>query len=196
MSIGEVVGLLMTAAVLAAVTGACFYNLAAKRSRRVDELWIRRHDAHAYWLGTQMALSRACLSFVAAFRTLAKESRESRYFTLRLEEAQRARQSWCDAMSDVDRAEARLVIWSDDADIRKKIGELGRVTPATLRQAINGNECRVRELRDALEQRVEEAHGWVQYAVCDTRGERAAISETIERCTSYVRTIMDRWSRP
>lgn len=196
MSIGEVVGLLLTAAVLAAVTGACFYNLAAKRRRRVDESWIRRRDAHARWLGTQMALSRACLSFVAAFRTLAKEPRESRYFTLRLEEAQRARQSWCDAMSEMDRAEAMLVVWSDDADLRKIIVELGRVTPIALRQAINGDECGVRELRDALHHRVERAHGWVQYAVRDTRAERAPISETIERCTSYVRTIMDRWSRP
>jgi hypothetical protein len=184
------------AAVLAAVTGACFYNIAAKRRLRNDELWMRRRDAYAQWLGTQMALPRVCLSFVSAFRTLANEPRESRYFTLRLEEAQRARQSWCDAMSEMDRAEAKLVVWADDVDVRKKFDELGCVTPVMLRQAINGDECGVRELRDVLEHRVERARRWVQDAVRDTRGERAPIGETISRCTSYVRTIMDRWSRP
>lgn len=196
MSIGEVVGLLLTATTLAAVTGACFYNLAAQRRRRVDESWIRRRDDRAHWLGAQRTLCRASLSFVAAFRALAKEPRESRYFTLRLAEAQRARQSWCAAMSELDRAEAGLLTWSDDPDVRKLIDDVGRVTPAALRLAINGDDGGVRELREALENRVEKAHGWVQSAMRDTRPERTRIGETIERCTGYVRTIMDRWSRP
>lgn len=195
MSIGEVVGLLLTATVLAAVTGACFYQLTARRRRRADESWIRRRDAYAHWLGIHMALSNASLSFVAAFRALAKEPGESRYFTLRLQEAQRARQAWCTAMSEMDRVEAMLVVWSDDADVRKKIGELGRVTPVALRRAIHGDEGGVSELRALLEHRVEQAHGWVQSAMRDTRCQRTRFSEAIERCTRYVRMIMDRWSR-
>ncbi len=150
MSTSEVVGLVVAAGLVGGLAGSMLVALIVTRITKVRDRRARRIDAYARWLAARLAVSRACVSFVAAFRSLRREPRDSTFFSLRADEAQRARAQWSTAMQELDASEAVLIAWSIHDDIGDRLAGFERVAAHTLREAINGSD----EEADALSQRL------------------------------------------
>ncbi len=112
MSSGETVGLVLLAVLCSVLPTAALAVVIAEWRFRKGDRCVRRLEAYAGWLAARTILSRASISFVSAFRSLAVEPVQSNYAALRSAEAQRARSAWSDALKELDRAEAALIIWS------------------------------------------------------------------------------------
>jgi hypothetical protein len=108
MSLGEMVGLALLAALIAGATGIVVGILLARRSSARNEHTRRVVDAYAAWLAARWSLNRAATSFVAAFRALGAERSDSPNHELRQQEAQRARSDWCAAVRTLECAQAQV----------------------------------------------------------------------------------------
>ena len=195
MSIAEIVGLVLTVASLAAVGSVLATLVITTRRDRHAEIRMRGVDAYAQWLAAHKTLTRGSLSFVAAFRALAAEHRDSEYFPLRREEAQRARAAWCDAMRELDRAEASLLAWSPDESIRQKLTQLEGVSAEALRIAINGPQRDFDRLTRQLRNQDERATELVRAATADPRGRGSRGPNALARVTAYTQSIIDHWAK-
>jgi hypothetical protein len=195
MSTGEIVGSLLAVAVFAASGGAALAAVIAARRDRLAELRMRRHEAYAAWLAARWTLTRASLSFVAAFRTLAAKARRPDLETLRHEEAQRTRSAWSDAMRELDRAQAALITWSDDPSIDRQLMRFATATPEMLREAINGTAQNVAQLAHKLRQEDERAAQFVRRATQTGAGRTGPVRGWIERAEQYAAAIVAHWSR-
>ncbi len=195
MSSGEIIGLLATVVLLAGGAGAAATAAVAARRGVAADARMRRIDAYAQWLAAHKTLARASASFVAAFRALAVEHRDAVYFSLRRDEAQRARAAWCDAMRELDRAEASLVAWSADPSIHKQLARFQRVRPEALRAAIDGNQSDVDSLSHELHGANELAAKVVLRATAKARGKRSAAAGLLARVMAHAETIVHQWSK-
>ncbi len=195
MSSGEVIGLLATVVLLAGGAGAAATAAIAARRGLAADARMRRIDAYAQWLAAHKTLARASASFVAAFRALAAEHRDAVYFSLRRDEAQRARAAWCDAMRELDRAEASLVAWSTDPSIHEQLARFQRTRPEALRAAIDGNQSDADRLSQELHGANELAVKVVLQATTKARGKRSAAAELLARVMAHAETIVQQWSK-
>lgn len=195
MASGEIVGLILTVGLLGVVAGIAVTAASAVRRGRATELRIRQVDAYASWLAAWTTLSRASMSFVAAFRALAAERRDADYFSLRCEEAQRARAAWCDAIRDLDRTEALLIAWSEDPSIREQLARFERVPPDVLRAAIDGDSSGVDEFARRFREADDRAVALLCTATAKTRSHQPAARKLAARAATYAETIIDRWSK-
>ncbi len=191
----ELVGLVISVALAGLAVGVAATLLIAARKDRNAELHICRTDAHAQWLAAHTTLTRVSMSFVAAFRALAAEGEDSKYYGLRQDEAQRSRSDWCDAMRALDRADAALVAWSTNPDIRTKLDGFERVTAEALRAAIDGGEKDVDELARRLYRTDELASTFVRASTGDARREPSWPVEQLRRVISFASAIVDNWGR-
>jgi hypothetical protein len=188
------IGLLLTVALFAAVGSAVVTAVAGRRAGRVADQRARRMDAYAQWLAACMGLNRSSASFVAAFRALAAEDRDSKYFALRQEEAQRARTDWCSAQGELERAEAALVVWSEDPSVRERLACGAPVAPEELQSAINGGQGDL----DAFMQRLRSADARaaeIARRATRTHTRRDPLRELSERLAVFVATIVEQWGR-
>ena len=198
MSVGEIVGLLMTAGLFGGAVGAAAVAWGMTRRERARQKRMDLRDAYARWLAGHMTLSRASVSFVAAFRSLAAATRDSVYFSLRVEEAQRARASWCDAMRELDLAEASLRTHVPASVIREQLTRFKRVAPAALRAAIDASEGDAHQFVQSLRVADLAAIQFVEQAAAEIdrpagpRFVRGIISKT----AAYLEKIVDGWSEP
>lgn len=195
MSTGEFIGLFATVALFAGGVGVVATALIAARRGSAADVRMRRIDAYAQWLAAYKTLARTSTSFVAAFRALAAERRDAAYFSLRRDEAQRARAAWCDAMRELDRAEASLVAWSADPSIHKQLGRFHRARPEALRAAIDGNQVDVDKLSHELHGAHELAAEFVIRATVQTRAGHPATRRLLARVATHVETIVHYWSQ-
>ena len=195
MSAGELLGLLVTAGLLAAAIGAVLTAAGALRRNRITDLRARRLDVYAEWLAARLILTRGSRSFVAAFRSLAAERPDSSNLTLRRDEAQRARAAWCEARNALDRAEAMLVVWSDDPSISEKLAGVTPVSPDMLRTAINGPPEDFESLTRRLHEADEEAIRLVRSATTVADAPPRPVREMLTRAANYVQSIVEHWSK-
>lgn len=195
MSISEIVGLVLTVASLAAAVSVMATLVILMRRDRHAEVRLRRVDAYAQWLAGRKAVTRASLSFLAAFRALAAERRDSQYFSLRRDEAQRTRAAWSDSMRELDRAEAALLAWSADPSIHEKLAQLKRVSPEALHKAISGHQQDVDQLTRQLRAEDQDAAKLVRAATTTARGPGPRGPGTLARVTAYTQSIVDHWTK-
>ena len=80
MSAGEIAGLVITAALAGGALAISVAVLLLLRCKPAGTASEPQREAWAGWLGAQLTLSRTAISFVAAFRALGAESRESANF--------------------------------------------------------------------------------------------------------------------
>lgn len=193
MSIGEVIGLTLTVAAFGVATGAAVAAAIIAWSRRRTARRMRCDDAFARWLAAWMNLSRTSASLIAAFRALATEGHNSEYFSLRQDEAQRARAAWCDAMRELDRAEAGLVARSA-SPMRADLARFVRVSPAALRAAINGNQRDVDALVQQLGRTTTRAAEFVEATAIGERSVQSPVREFLTRAATRVQAIVRSWS--
>ena len=151
MSVSEIVGLALMFALLGVTIGAIVTGVRVSRREWRREEHARRLEAYARWLAARLTLTRASISFVAAFRALEARRHESTFLPMRQDEAQRARCVWCDAVREHDQAMASLLVWSGEPSLIERLGGLDPVTADVLRKAIDGDadsfDKLVRQLR-------------------------------------------------
>jgi len=155
-------------------------------------------DAYAGWLAARLTLSRTTLSFVASFRALGAEPRDSAYYALRTNEAQRARQDWCDGMQALDRAEAEIIAWSKDADICTRLAQFVRNSSDLIRRAIDPDSDGITGLIDHFRKTDRDAIRFVRARVkVSPFGRIKSFLRTfVGRSGEAVGKIVERWSRP
>ena len=197
MSVGEIVGLVLTAGLFGGAAGAVVVARITARRQRVFNRRTQLLDAYARWLAGHMTLSRASASFVAAFRSLAAESRDSTFFTLRVEEAQRARARWCDAMRELDLAEASLRTHAPTPVVGEQLTQFKRVEPKALRAAINGSETDADQFMQLLRAADQAAIQFVEQAAAaiDAPARPSAFRDLIVKMAVQIDTIIDSWSK-
>ncbi len=195
MSWDETVGLMLSVALLSGVVGAALAAGFVRRREARETDHARVVEAYARWLAARLTLSRASLSFVAAFRALAAERRESTYFSLRTEEAQRARALWCETSRDLDLTEATLLTTISDSGFPAQIGALERVSAEVLRAAINGAPAAfdglVQQLRAADQRAVEFARA----AAASSRRGGSPWRGRLGLFARPIQSVVHRWSR-
>jgi len=191
----ELAGLIISVAFAGLAIGVAVTMLIVVRKDRNAELHIRRTDAWAEWLAARTTLTRASISFVAAFRALAAESEDSKYYGLRQDEAQRARSAWYEAMRELDRCEAALVAWSIDPNIRSQLDKFERVSADALRSAVDGGESELAEFKDRLHRLDGRAVEFVRASAGDARREPSWIAQQILRGVRFASAIVDNWGK-
>ena len=193
MSAGEVVGLALTAGLVSGVVGAVLVAVITSQRHWDAQRHGRQIDAYAGWLAARLTLSRACESFVAAFRAIAAEPRDSAYFSLRTEEVRRARSQWCDAARQLDLA--ALLAWSTDRSIIERKVPSDRIGADALRQAINGDERDVDRLLKELRTADRLAIDYVRNATLDIdpQGRLSMWREILAKAAAHIESIVNRW---
>lgn len=189
MSAGELIGLIITVGLLCgAITAFVIVILTVKQSHsgspRPELL-----DACERWLGAKFTLSRVSLSFVMAFRSLAKESKESPYHSLRTQEAQRTREQWSQAKTKYERTLAAVIVRSRDPNIAATFKSMDIVNAGDLRQAINGSPVAVQRLRHHLNQQEQNAIRWVQ----QINGYSKSPFDQLLRPLRFLQNIVKHW---
>lgn len=197
MSTGELVGLVATALLLGLLIGGSAVLASAPRRIQRERRRTARLGAYAQWLAARRSLTRASISLVAAFRSLAAEQAHSRFFGLRAAEAQRARSDWCDRVRDLDGAEAALLVHGDVPNSNPAWCLLNRVDADALQAAIDGTDHQVRSLISTLLRTDREAEEIVHLIV---EGERSnsvdsAVSILIVRLARWIQRITEGWQR-
>lgn len=197
MSVGEIIGLALTAGLLGGLAGAALVGVMLRRHRDAREQRRRRVEASARWLAARMNLSRTSVSFVAAFKALAAARPESIYFPLRMEEAQRVRAQWSEAARELDLAGASLRVWLDSSGERRQLSGFARIGADRLRVAIDGDEHEVDELLQALNLADRAAIEFVEHMVetFDKAGRGALFVDLLTRTATQVGGVVDGWSR-
>jgi len=162
MSTSETVGLCLTVTLLAGIVGMLAGVLWARGSLANAKCAGRHADVLARWLAAQMTLSRAAASFVASFRALAAEPPDGPFFSLREQEAQRARAGWSEAMREWDQAAAAMFVVFGDAAFVRPSAERSPPSVHELRQAIDGNRSEVDAFQRRLHESDERAIEWAR----------------------------------
>lgn len=198
MSTGEILGIVACGILVGAAVGAAVAALILARRERRHDREQRITDAYARWLAGRLTLSRASLSFVAAFRSLAAERPDSVYFQLRTDEVQRARADYCDAMRELDRAEADLIAWNNHSHMRDQLGRFRRVGAGELRTAINGTAAEVNRLRAVLREADVAAVAFVDAARKNGAWypRRGLVRSLTADMARKVESIVDKWQAP
>ena len=208
MSWDEIVGLALTAALIGGAVGAALAVLVARSGAALAErqaglilaepLKGGSADAtqtYVRWLAARLTFSRASASFVAAFRTLAAERRDSPLFLLRMEEARQARVSWSEVSRDLDFAEAMLLTSIHDPAIDRRLGECEHVSAEALRDVVAGESKGVEKWLQELRASDRSALDFVRGATANTHRNQSIWCKRLARLTTPIRTIVDRWSR-
>lgn len=194
MSWDEIVGLTLMAALIGGVVGAAI-ALVARSGAALAERLEHTTRTYARWLAARLTFSRASASFVAAFRALAAERRDSPRFPLRMEEALRARVSWSEASRDLDYAEAMLLTSVRSPAIDRGLGEFERVSAEVLRDVVAGDSKGVEKWLQELHAADQRALDFVRGATANTHGNQPIWRKRLARLTTPIRSIVDRWSR-
>ena len=196
MSAGEVAGIAALAGLCGVVAGAAITVLVTSRALHGTERRGQRIDVYTRWLGARLTASRTSLSFVAAFRALAAERRDSIYFALRTNEAQRARACWCDAIQQLDLAEAALIAFGTTGPAHNPRDKFSRIGPGALRRAINGDEIDVDRLAQDLHRADRAAIDFVRHAVASgkIRGDKSRFNDMLATTSKRLKAIVDHWS--
>ena len=195
MSWDETIGLMLSVALLSGVVGAALAAGFVRRREAREADRAREADAYVRWLAARLTLSRASVSFVAAFRALAAERRESAYFSLRSEEAQRARAFLCEAASALDLAEATLITTISDPNLQTQIASFERCTAEALRTAINGDQATVDALVQQLRAADQRAVELVRATTASIRRNTSSWCERLGLLARPIQSVVDRWSR-
>lgn len=195
MSWVEIAGLALTAALVGGAVGAALTAMVARTGAARAERQEHTTQTYARWLAARLTFSRASATFVATFRALAAERRDSPQFPLRMEEALRARIAWSEASRDLDYAGAMLLMTVHDSAIDRGLGEFKRVSAEALRDVVAGNSKGVEEWLQGLHTADQRAFDFVRDATTSTHEKKSIWCKRLAHLTTPIRMIVDRWSR-
>ena len=195
MAQAEIVGLVLTAALLGAVVGVGLAIALLRRGSSASALRAKQVEAYADWLAARLILPRVSLAYVEALRALKGSVKDAGAVTLRRDEAHRARTAFHEATVRLDRAVAGLVVWSDADDVFDRVRELDRLSSQGLRAAIDGDE----RAMDVLTQRTDEsdraAVALVRRSTGKLRAPHNAAWSGLARLMHVFGSIADQWAK-
>ena len=194
MSIGEIVVLAIGAGLFGGAVGAVLVTVVMTRRDRAAQARYRLMDAHVRWLAARKCLTRASGSVVAAFRSLAVEPCDSPYFSLRSDEAQRARSQWCDAMGDLHLAEAELIAYSPNGTEAEYAGRFPCIGANALRAAIEGDEADVDQLMRNLRAIDQRAAEYVRAVTAGVLPPQQRLWRLVARSAGHLESMVEQWS--
>lgn len=196
MSVGEVVGLTIAAALVGGAAGVALIVSITLPRQRLRERESQKADAFSRWLAARITLSRTSISLVAAFRSLAAARPDSTYFPLRMEEAQRTRASWSDAMRELDLAEASLRIRVRTPAVQERLMRFNRIGADALQVAIDGDEQEVARLVQTLRAADRAAIELVESVTAglDAAPRRFVLNLFLQRPLEWLGTVVEQWS--
>ncbi len=173
MTPGEVVGLSLTVALLAFLSGVL---VVASRDRG-ESAHQRDRDSRlsklADYLGARRSVTRASLTFVASFRALTVTKESSPHTQLRTKEAHASRRRLHEALDNLDKSQAELIVWFPDF---ARAGEGSHsVDVATLRAAIEGTKADVATLAKCLQEADRQAAARVRDCAKTLHGAQEAL---------------------
>lgn len=195
MSVGEIVGLVATALLFGLLAG---YGTARFIHRRYLQRHRRRDllNAYARWLAARKTQSRASASLVAAYRFLAAEPQGTGNYALRQLEAQRTREFWCEAVGELDRAEAALFVRGCNINKEPMIADFARTEAGALHAAIKGTGEDVERLLRTLQRADECAQDAVSAAIQHVdRGNPSPLRQSWRGLLGWIRKIFDGWEQ-
>ena len=195
MSLGEIVGLMLSVALLSGVVGAALAAALMRKREACEADHARAAEACVRWLAARLTLSRASVSFIAAFRALAAERRDSAYFPLRVEEAQRSRALWSEASGDLDLAEATLIAGIHDPATQQRLAGFDRVAAEALRSAVHGDQAAAEALVQQLRTADHRAIDFVRSVTTSARQGRCRWGQRLAQLIKPIQSLADRWSR-
>ncbi len=196
MSVGEVVGLTIAAALVGGAAGVALIVSITLPRQRLRERESQKADAFSRWLAARITLSRTSISLVAAFRSLAAARPDSTYFPLRMEEAQRTRASWSDAMRELDLAEASLRTPVRTPAVQERLMRFNRIGADALQVAIDGDEQEVARLVQTLRAADQAAIELVESVTAgsDVPPRQSVLGPLLQRPRQWLGTIVEQWS--
>lgn len=191
MSAGELIGLIVTIGLLCTLITATVILVLSIRQHPQPAKHDSSTEAYERWLAARLSLSRASMSFVMAFRSLAAESKESPHYSLRMQEAQRARSHWVATRSELDHAIAAIIVRSKDPTIPDQLNKLDTLDAVLLRGTINGIPKEVQQFRDRLCTIDRDSIRWVQSKV---RSSSVKFDLRVQPLR-FLQSISDHWQK-
>lgn len=153
MSETEIVALVIAAALGGIGTGLGIAALVQLGRQDRRERHGRATEAYAHWLAARTRFTRATATFVESFRALAKSESQSQSVAARRAEANRARDDWRSASTELDTSEAEMIAWSVDPSITSRLIDHARPSSDTIRSAIDADATDVQKIYDRIEAR-------------------------------------------
>jgi len=193
MTAAEIVGTLLTALLLGTLNGALLARAWKERRRRVRGLLEHQVIAYRDWLAAQKVLTRTSLAFVTAYRALASTSAETSSHDLKRQMFLQTRESWNDAMSELDRADASLVVWCDESGARQELSEMTRSAKHIVQIVLQREIENLDVLADELRARDEQAVAFVRSVTQEIRARHDGLVHILDRLMTTIRSVLNRW---
>lgn len=195
MSEAEIVGLVLTAALLSATAGIGLALVLHARVSSASSRRVRQMDAHADWLAARLSLTRISLDYVHALRALKASVRAAGAVALRRDEAHHARTAFHESTVRLDRAVSGLVVWSDEPDVFDRVRELERLSSEGLRAAIDGDDHGVEDFIRQVQEVDRQAVELVSRSTARTPRSRFKADHGVARLAAFLSSIVDHWAR-
>ncbi len=199
MSETEIVALVIAAALGGIGTGLGIAVLIQLGRQDRQERLYRATEAYAHWLAARTRFTRATATFVESFRALTKSESRSQSVAARRAEANRARDDWRSASTELDTAEAEMIAWSVDPSITSRLADHARPSSDTIRAAIDADAENVQQFYDRLEARDRLATESLRPAPNRPSSLRAGAQFAIRFLRGVIACLDDlasRWARP
>ena len=164
----------------------------AERFRRRLYRYERRAESLEHWLAARLTLSRTAKDYVDAFRSIAPHA-DAEQLSATASRADQARAAWLSAQRQWEETTARLLVWSDDAQLGASLRCFEQPDALTIRAAIGKGQSEVTRLHaqlDALDRLALQAG---QRFMHETP---AWWWRKLSQGVAFAQRITHRWSRP
>ena len=193
MTAAEIVGTLLTALLLGTLNGALLAKAWQERRRRVRGLREQQISAYRDWLAAQKVLTRTSLAFVASYRALTSTDSETTTQDLKRRMFLQTRSNWNDAISELDRAEASLVVWCDEPETTQAFSKMTRSAKQIVQIVFQRDPANLDALIDDLRAQDEHAVALVQSVTERNRLRHDGLIHILDRLITSFQSMANRW---
>lgn len=193
MTAAEIFGTLLTALLLGTLNGALLAKAWQERRRRVRGLREQQINAYRDWLAAQKVLTRTSLALVASYRSLTSTDSETATQYLKRRMFLQTRSNWNDAISDLDRAEASLVVWCEEPGTVQELSNMTQSAKQIVQIVFQRDPGNLDALVDELRTRDEQAVAFVQSVAKKIRLRRDGLMHILDRLIRSFQSMVNRW---
>lgn len=195
MTAAEIFGTLLTALLLGTLNGALLAKAWQERRRRVRGLREQQINAYRDWLAAQKVLTRTSLALVASYRSLTSTDSETATQYLKRRMFLQTRSNWNDAISDLDRAEASLVVWCEEPGTVQELSNMTQSAKQIVQVVFQRDPGNLDALVDELRTRDEQAVAFVQSVAKKIRLRRDGLMHILDRLIRSFQSMVNRLTR-
>lgn len=193
MTAAEIFGTLLTALLLGTLNGALLAKAWQERRRRVRGLREQQINAYRDWLAAQKVLTRTSLAFVASYRSLTSTDSETATQYLKRRMFLQTRSNWNDAISDLDRAEASLVVWCEEPGTVQELSNMTQSAKQIVQVVFQRDPGNLDALVDELRAKDEQAVALVRSVTEKIHLRHDGLVHILDRLITSFESIVNRW---